>query len=216
MDWNLLIDIGKVVGGAIVALTTAWKIAPKIWASLVKRMMHEMQEQMNQMSDDIKFIASELRTNGGSSLRDAIDRNNNEHVLFNKTLSSIESMTWNNIEVQRARMDNDDEMIFITGADGNCTWVNRSYARHTGRTIEEIKGSGWVNVVHPAERERIKEAWYEAVKHNREFEMVIKYLDTAGVTFSADVRSYKMTSSDGKTTGFMGVGEVIRENKIGA
>ena len=209
MDWNLLIEIGKVVGGVIVALTAVWKIAPKIWAKLVGWMMHEMQEQINQMSSDITFIVSEIKTNGGASLRDSVIRN--EEIL-----GRIESMTWSNIEVQRARMDNDAEMIFITGKDGNCTWVNRSYARHTGRTIEEIKGSGWVNVVHPLVREEVKEAWYEAVKHNREFEMVIRFLDTAGVEFSADVRSYKMTSSDGKTIGFMGVGEVIREIEIGA
>lgn len=202
MDWNPIIEIGKVVGGVAVALTTAWKIAPKIWARLTGWMMHRIQDQIAEMSKDITFIASELKTNNGASLRDSVIRNE-------ETLGRIEAMTWNNIEVQRARMDNDDEMIFLTDAKGNVTWINRSYARHTGRTIDEVKGSGWVNVVHPTEREEITEAWYQAVRHDREFEMVICFLDTAGVSFKVDVRSYKMTSADGKTTGFMGVGEVV-------
>lgn len=202
MDWNPIIETGKVVGGVIVALTTVWKIAPKIWAKLMGWMMHEMQEQMTQMSSDISFIVSELKTNGGTSLRDSVVRN--EEILCR-----IEAMTWSNVEVQRARMDNDAEMIFITDKDGNFTWVNRSYSRHTGRTIHELEGSGWINVIHPTQREKVKEIWYESVKHNREFEMIILFLDTAGVSFKADVRSYKMTSADGsKTIGFMGVGEV--------
>ena len=205
MDWNPLIDVGKVVkvvGGVLVAVTTLWKVLPKFWAKITGWMMHEIQSQIADMSKDITFIASELKTNGGRSLRDSVIRNE-------KTLGRIEAMTQNNIEIQRARMDNDDQMIFLADEKGNCTWVNRSYSRHTGRTIEEIKGSGWVNVIHPASREETVETWYESVKHNREFEMVVSFLDTAGVAFKADIRSYKMTSADGKTTGFMSIGEVI-------
>lgn len=202
MDWNLVIEIGKVVGGSIVAITTVWKVAPKIWAKMVGCIMHEMQVQMNKMSADVSFIVSELKTNGGTSLRDSVIRNE-------ETLGRIEAMTWNNVEVQRARMDNDQQLIFITDENGDITWVNRAYVRHTGRTIDEVRGSGWVNVVHPDSREEVVEAWYDSVKHDREFEMVVHLIDTSGISFKLDVRSYKMTSYEGKTAGFMGIGEVV-------
>jgi len=202
MDWNPLIEIGKIMGGAIVAIATAWRLVPKIWAKVSGWMMYAMQEQITKMSADIEFIVSELKTNGGASLRDSVIRNE-------ETLNRIESMTWSNVEVQRARMDNDREMIFITDEKGDCTWANRAYARHTGRTIEEVRGSGWINVVHPSQRDRVAKAWYDAIKHNREFEMIIEFMDTADVAFKGDVRSYKMTSAKGETTGYMGVVEVI-------
>jgi len=209
MDWNPLIEIGKVIGGVAVAITAIWQLIPRIWGRLTGWMMHEMQEQITKMSEDISYIVSELKTNGGTSLRDAIDRTNTEHVGLYKTLSNIETLVENNVEVQRARMDNDEQMIFLTDAKGNITWVNRSYSRHTGRTINEVKGSGWINVLHPAGREACVEEWYDSVKHNREFERVCDLVDTAGVQFRVDVRSYKMTDSDNKTTGYMGIGEVI-------
>ena len=202
MDWLPLIELGKVVGGVAVAIATIWKVIPKLWNKLVGLMTHEMQAQITQMSVDISFIVTELKTNGGASLRDSVIRNED-------TLGRIEAMTWNNVEIQRARMDNDPEMIFITDKVGNLTWVNRSYSRHTGRTIEELQGSGWINVIHPTIRERVKESWYEAVKYEREYEQSICFMDTAGVEFTVDVRSYKLTSTDGEVTGFMGSGNVV-------
>lgn len=211
MDWNPLIEIGKIVGGVAAAIITAWriwKIIPKVWAKLTGWMMQEMQEQITKMSVDISYIVSELKTNGGTSLRDAIDSSNKKHAALAKTLENIEALVVNNVEVQRARMDNDDQMIFLTDEKGHITWVNRSYVRHTGRTIEEVKGSGWINVVHPIERESVAKDWYDSVRHNREFERIVQLLDTTGISFKLDIRSYKMKAANGKTIGFMGVGEV--------
>ena len=208
MDWNPLIELGKIVGGVAVAIAAVWKIVPKIWANIVGWIMHDVQEQMSKMSTDITYIVSELKTNGGSSLRDAIDRNNDEHIVLNKVLSNIESQNCVNAEVQRARMDNDNQMIFITDQKGDIEWVNRAYSRHTGRTLNEVVGSGWVNVLNPPGRDECVEDWYDSVKHNREFERVCNLIDTNGVPFDVDVKSYRMTDAHGNTTGFMGVGEV--------
>ena len=202
MDWGPIIELGKVGGGVFVALTAIWKLIPRGWLWVKNCMMSGIQHQINQMSADISFIAAELKTNGGSSLRDSV-------ISTEETLGRIEAMTWSNNEIQRARMDNDAEMIFITDKEGHCTWINRSYARHTGRAFKEVEGSGWINAIHPDHRASVVKAWYSAARHDREFEKTIVFLDTAGISFNVDIRSYKKTSADGHTIGFMGVGEVV-------
>ncbi len=202
MDWNFWIEVAKVVGGSIAALIAAWKIVPKIWSTISGWMMKDLYTQITKMSEDINFIVSELKVNAGSSIKDALVRNE-------ASLKRIEAMSWSNVEVQRARMDNDPELIFITDPDGNCLWVNRTYSRLSGRSIEELKGSGWVNVIVPEERDEVKEAWYDSAEGDREFEMRVTYKDTSGREFEVDIRSYKMTSPDGKTTGYMGAGALV-------
>lgn len=195
-------EIGKVVGGVFIAVTTIWKVVPKIWTRVCRWMMEALQVQITKMSNDISFIVSELKTNGGASLRDAVVQNS-------EALKRIENMSFNNIEVQRARMDNEPQMIFITDAAGNCEWTNRSYTRHTGRSLEELKGTGWVNALHPDNRESIQTEWYQATKENREFEWRVKFKDTADRVFESDFRSYKMSGPDGLTAGYLGVGEIL-------
>ncbi len=202
MDWNFVIEVGKVVGAVGVALAAFWKIAPKLWSAFKGWIMQDIHAQICQMSKDITYIVSEIQTNGGSSIKDALLRNE-------KALARIESMSHSNVEIQKARMDNDSQLIFITDAIGNCLWVNRSYSRLSGRSAEELRGSGWINAISPDEREDDKNAWYEAAESNREFEMRVTYQNTLGVQFEVDIRSYKMTSPNGETTGYMGAGALV-------
>lgn len=205
MDWNFVIEVGKVVGAVGVVSAAVWKIAPKIWSALKGWMMQDIHAQICQMSKDITYIVSEVRTNGGTSIKDALVRNE-------QALARIEAMSHSNVEIQKARMDNDPQLIFITDSEGNCLWVNRSYSRLSGRGIDELKGSGWINVITPDEREEVKELWYEAAESNREFEMRVTYQDTLGKKFQVDIRSYKMTSPNGETTGYMGAGALVGDH----
>jgi PAS domain S-box-containing protein len=44
--------------------------------------------------------------------------------------------------------------IWTTGPDGLCTFVNKAWLAFTGRTLEQELGYGWMDSIHPEERER--------------------------------------------------------------
>ena len=210
MDWTQFGTIVTVVVGAITGIGILWRLGLKAWALLSDWFMESIRTQITDMSKNISFIVGELKTNDGSSLRDAVVRNFDAIRRQESLLNNIEKMSWNNVELQRARMDNDPQMIFMTDAGGHCTWVNRAYTRNTGMNLDELMGSGWINAIASDQRDEVKKRWYEATTANREYQFRTHYLNADSNTdFYADIHSYKMTNPDGTVTGYLGAGSVV-------
>lgn len=47
------------------------------------------------------------------------------------------------------------DMRWRTDADGRCTYVNQTWCSFVGRSIEHELGQGWMDHIHPGDRERI-------------------------------------------------------------
>jgi PAS domain S-box-containing protein len=60
-------------------------------------------------------------------------------------------------------------MIWLSGTDKLCTYVNRPWLDFTGRTIEQELGSGWVDLIHPDDRERSFNLYAEAFDSRHSF-----------------------------------------------
>jgi PAS domain S-box-containing protein len=46
-------------------------------------------------------------------------------------------------------------MIWVTGADTLCTYLNKSWVEFTGKDIQSQLGNGWMQSVHPLDREHL-------------------------------------------------------------
>ncbi|MCX6255306.1 MAG: PAS domain S-box protein [Bacteroidia bacterium] len=57
--------------------------------------------------------------------------------------------------------------IFRTDSDGNTTYVNPRYTELTGLSPEEAMGKGWLNAVHPDDKEKLKESWLSDFKSQK-------------------------------------------------
>lgn len=97
----------------------------------------------------LREIRSQLRPNGGTSLHDV-----------------VHSMA----AAQRARDDRDQLPLFWTDGTGRVTHVNRAFQQLTGRTREELCGTGWVNSVAVEDRERVLDLWRDAVDEGRDLD----------------------------------------------
>ena len=49
----------------------------------------------------------------------------------------------------RTVADDAPVLIWATGTDKTCRWINRRWLDFTGRTLEQALGSGWTDSVHP-------------------------------------------------------------------
>ena len=55
----------------------------------------------------------------------------------------------------RTMADQAPVLIWIADADGRCTWFNRPWTEFTGRSLALDVGVGWMEGLHPEDRERI-------------------------------------------------------------
>ncbi|MGR9108069.1 MAG: bifunctional diguanylate cyclase/phosphodiesterase [Gammaproteobacteria bacterium] len=57
--------------------------------------------------------------------------------------------------------------VWLADMDGHCTWFNRTWLNFTGRSLEEELGYGWLDDVHPDDRERCIKVYAEAFRSGK-------------------------------------------------
>lgn len=65
--------------------------------------------------------------------------------------------------------DNAPVMMWVTDASGYCLYLNQRWYDFTGQSQTEALGYGWVDAVHPEERDSAKRIFIEATKQNQPF-----------------------------------------------
>ena len=75
--------------------------------------------------------------------------------------------------------------IFYTDASGDCLYVNERWCQIAGITCAEAFGKGWVQGIHPDDRDRIFAEWYRAIEKKLQFksEYRFQHLDNGNVTW---------------------------------
>ncbi len=110
-------------------------------------------------------LTSVIDTSAGGNMqthiifRDISDRKRSEAVLRESE------------ERFRNMADTAPVLIWISGTDGLCTYLNATWLAYTGRTLDQELGMGWVASVHPADREHCLSAYLAAFQGRCEFEM---------------------------------------------
>lgn len=162
------------------------KFRDKIFPTRAMLRKHITEEEAS-----IEKILAQLVPNGSTSLRDAVDR--------------IETKQ-NDIEAfLTAQLNVHSVAIVRTDSEGKLTYVNRAYQRMFGVSMVEVLGDGWVNVIHPSDRERIFHLWQETVESKREFNEDIKFQNSAGEMIIGHANVYREVDRHGEVRGWIGV-----------
>jgi PAS domain S-box-containing protein len=64
--------------------------------------------------------------------------------------------------------------VWILRPDGSAQYSNRRWCDYTGMTSEPIQRDGWLQFIHPDDRQRIQDAWQTAVRTGTPYEVELR------------------------------------------
>jgi len=105
--------------------------------------------------DSIAELSRELVPNGGTSLRDSL----------NRVEASVAMLTYK----MRMVVELNEWDAFESDSKGNWTCVTGRFHSHVGLDSDDLLGYGWLNSVHPDDRERISSEWTTALSQERDW-----------------------------------------------
>ncbi|WP_333358475.1 PAS domain S-box protein [Microcoleus sp. herbarium14] len=65
--------------------------------------------------------------------------------------------------------------IFYTDASGDCLYVNERWCKIAGITCDEALGKGWVQTIHPDDRDRVFAEWYRPTEEKLPFKSEYRF-----------------------------------------
>lgn len=152
---------------------------------------YKMWKKLHDIYIKINLISAQLTPNGGSTIKDQIDR-------IETRLLSLDFF-------QRMYLDTVDIPIFTTDGHGMCTWANRAYLSLLDKPISDVLGSGWEAAVHQDDRDRVSREWSEAISEQRPFDLEYRYK-----THEDKIVLVRCKAAGGSKTGFFGIVNKIK------
>lgn len=95
-------------------------------------------------------------------------------------------------------------MLWLTGENHDTTFINRTWLEFTGQTVDELLGFGWLNKVHPEDRERVREEFIQLANCRETFELEYRLQRKDGVYCHMLDAGAPLVNENGEFTGYIG------------
>jgi|GEM_PF-2105134 len=103
--------------------------------------------------------------------------------------------------------------IYVTDAQGFCTYVNQRWCEMSGLTPEEARGDGWIRALHPDDREEIKAAWERMVRTRGLWGTGYRFTTAEGKVTWVYGNAAPLPDSSGSVIGYIGTNTDITRLK---
>ncbi len=94
--------------------------------------------------------------------------------------------------------------IFETDANGSTTFVNDTWLKYTGMKFDEALGDGWMDAVHPADKEWLLKGWYNKAETNDISSSEYRIIDKAGNQRWVSGKAVPVINGDGIISSYIG------------
>ncbi|RYU78461.1 PAS domain-containing protein [Hymenobacter persicinus] len=128
-----------------------------------------------------------------------------------------------NEEIQRELAENQDRTEFILQSlpaliwtatpDGRRDFFNQRWLSFTGKSPAELTGYGWINDIHPDDKERVQRAWAESVANGNVYQVEYRLRRADGQYRWVLVRALPRRNADEQVTMWVGCGFDIHDQK---
>ncbi|MCC9603197.1 PAS domain S-box protein [Stieleria sp. JC731] len=116
-------------------------------------------------------------------------------------------------ERYRALIDATAEIVWTTTASGEVELDSPSWREYTGQTFEQWKGWGWLDAIHPEDREVTAEKWRRAVITKSDCRMEYRVRHCSGEYRWTAVRAVPVLLDDGSVREWVGLNVDIQPQK---
>ena len=104
-------------------------------------------------------------------------------------------------------------MIWMSGTDKLCTYVNKPWLDFTGRSMDSELGSGWAEGVHPEDSQRCFDTFTQSFDRREEFQMEYRLRRYDGEYRWVLDLGVPRFDQDGSFVGFIGIGVDVTDRK---
>ena len=105
----------------------------------------------------------------------------------------------------RTLADTASPLSWTTEVDSSCSWLNRRWLDYSGRSLEEELGFGWVETVHPDDRDRARAGYLRAFDAQSDFELDYRLRRHDGVYRWHTVNAAVRRDAAGRFLGYIGM-----------
>jgi PAS domain S-box-containing protein len=200
-DWEQILTF---IGVVFATLTAAYYFYKRILKRSVcnfcesVRRFFKVGDFLEDLIPKVEFVYNELKPNSGTSVKDSIKRiEDNIIVLMNK---------------HRIILDDYQTGIIETNEKGEITWANSTYLEFTNRDLREVIGNGWVNAIHPEDREKVYAEWQNALEQARNFEAAFRVVKQDGSIVHVQGHAFPIKGRE-RIQGYIGKIKIVMENK---
>ncbi|MFB2892088.1 PAS domain S-box protein [Aerosakkonemataceae cyanobacterium BLCC-F50] len=107
-------------------------------------------------------------------------------------------------------------VIFRFDADHKCIYINNYWTQMTGRTVESAMDLGWVETLHPEDRDRLVGAWLEWSQNSQQrglYQNEGRLVHLNGSAIWYYIQALAEVDANGETVGYIGVFTDITDRK---
>jgi PAS domain S-box-containing protein len=124
-------------------------------------------------------------------------------VIVGGTGPATEEALRRSEERYRALVQGGAQIIWVASPDGEMLEDSAEWRWITGQTVEEFLGNGWLDSIHPEDRERVERDWRECLRTGRIFDDRFRMRTRGGAYRHYDVRAVPI-ERDGKIAEWVG------------
>lgn len=104
----------------------------------------------------------------------------------------------------RAMADSAPVIVWVTNAEGYCTYLNHAWYAFTGQTREEAEGFGWLNATHPDDQQMANDIFFSANASCEPFRIEYRLRHADGTYRWAIDAAAPRLGIDGQFLGYIG------------
>ena len=152
-------------------------------------------ESIPLLADDVRWMKDQIKPNGGTSLRDLVDRIAIAQVVQGQVLNNMLALS--------------STGHFKTNREGLVVEVSRNLCRVMERSEQELMGNTWLSWIVNSDRDRVQAEWSNVIRLGREMDQEFKIWADGGATHTVRMKAMQLLGPDRQLVGYLGVMTVI-------